>query len=73
MATRCPEGSDYAGQVSFRSYKNCEKVAKKYSRLSCYDDIGGQKVCNNQKFLPVDCKNCKKWAKGRCSTPYNPT
>ena len=70
MATMCPEGSDYAGRTSFRSYKNCEKVHKKYSRISCYNDIDGQKICNNGRVLPVNCRNCKKWAKGRCSIPF---
>jgi hypothetical protein len=71
MSTICPERSDYPGKVGSSSYNKCENVDNKWSRMSCYNDTtGGRKVCNNRWILPVGCKSCKKWTKGRCSTPF---
>jgi hypothetical protein len=69
MEWMCPSESDFPNLFQSRTVKKCGKLNKKKSALMCFDDSEHYK-CNNGRRLPEGCRNCKKWAKGRCGGGY---
>jgi len=64
----CPSDSPNSATSILYKIKKCTRLAKKtISQTHCYGSTPpGRQICNDGNPLPMNCRNCRRYAKGKC-------